>query len=68
MDDGYYILTMFDRSTRWPEAMSNHDITAATVAKTFLSAWNSCFSTMDAVTTDHGAQFESEFLHDPAWV
>ncbi|ROT64311.1 reverse transcriptase [Penaeus vannamei] len=36
------------------------EITAATVAKTFINIWVSRFGTPDTVTTDRGAQFESE--------
>ena len=55
-----HLLTMVDRTTRWPEAVPLSSTTAADVARAFLSAWVARFGTPSDITSDRGPQFVSE--------
>nr|VZI09926.1 unnamed protein product [Spirometra erinaceieuropaei] len=57
-----YLLTFVDRFTRWPEAIPLPDIAAPTVVKAFLSRWVASFGAPSTITTDRGAQFESNLF------
>ena len=54
-----YILTCIERFTHWTEALPLVDYTAATITRTFISGWISCFETPSTITTDCGQQFVS---------
>lgn len=59
--EGYtYLLTMIDRFSRWPEAVPLKDLTAQSVAQAFFDNWISRFGAPQTLTSDQGAQFESQ--------
>ena len=61
VDRGFkYLLTMVDRTTRWPEVVPIPDTTAETVLQVFIDNWVVRFGIPETVTTDRGAQFTSE--------
>ena len=62
---GYsYLLTMIDRTSRWPEAVPLSSITAETCARAFISTWVSRFGVPALLTSDQGAQFTSSVLSE----
>ncbi len=58
---GYtYLLTMVDRTTRWPEVVPLSSTTSADVARAFIMAWVARFGTPSDLSSDRGPQFTSE--------
>ena len=61
VDRGFkYLLTMVDRTIRWPEAVPIPETTAETVVQGFLDNWVARFGIPAVVITDRGAQSTSE--------
>ncbi|XP_066969101.1 protein NYNRIN-like [Macrobrachium rosenbergii] len=54
-----YLLTVINRSTRWPEATPMEEATSSAHAEGLLSSWISCFGAPDHITTDRGPAFLS---------
>ena len=60
-DRGFrHLLTIVDRTNRWPEAVPIADTTAETVLQAFLDGWVARFGVPATVILDRGAQFTSE--------
>ena len=55
-----HLLTMVDRTTRWPEAVPLSSTTSAEVARAFIACWVARFGTPADLTSDRGPQFTSE--------
>ncbi|XP_051806513.1 uncharacterized protein LOC127534686 [Acanthochromis polyacanthus] len=55
-----YLLTMVDRTTRWPEVVPLSSTASTDVVGAFLSAWVARFGVPSDVTSDRGPQFISE--------
>ena len=59
-----YLLTVIDRTTRWPTAIPMPDITAETTAEAFLAGWVANYGPPRVVITDQGRQFESHTFRE----
>ena len=57
-----YLVTFIDRATRWCEAIPVTNITAETIADTFINNWTARFGVPLHIVTDQGRQFESQLM------
>ena len=55
-----YLLTMVDRTTRWPEAVPLTSLASVEMTRAFISTWVARFGTPSDISSDRGAQFTSE--------
>ncbi|KAJ8398569.1 hypothetical protein AAFF_G00420970 [Aldrovandia affinis] len=61
-----HLLTMVDRTTRWPEPVPLASTTTADVARAFIDTWVSRFGTPSDLSSDRGSQFTSELWAEVA--
>ena len=54
-----YLLTVIDRTSRWPEAIPLKGLSAVEVADAFTAGWVARFGVPHTMTTDRGTQFTS---------
>ena len=54
-----HLLTMIDRSTRWPEAVLLRETTTEAVLDAFKATWVALFGVPTSITSDRGVQFTS---------
>ncbi|CAK1590749.1 unnamed protein product [Parnassius mnemosyne] len=57
-----YLVTMIDRTTRWPEAIPTDDTSAESVARIIYENWITRFVSPKTITTDQGRNFESNLF------
>ena len=62
---GYkYLLTIIDRTTRWPEVYPLRNISSETIVKSFIENYIPRFGIPLKITVDRGAQFTSCLFSD----
>ncbi|KAJ8358385.1 hypothetical protein AAFF_G00010440 [Aldrovandia affinis] len=61
-----HLLTMVDRTTRWPEAVPLASTTTADMARAFIDTWVARFGTPSDLSSDRGSQFTSELWAEVA--
>ncbi|KAL7857065.1 hypothetical protein SRHO_G00159640 [Serrasalmus rhombeus] len=54
-----HLLTIVDRTTRWPEAVPLSSTTSSEVARAFIDTWVSRFGVPSDISSDRGPQFTS---------
>ena len=54
-----YLLTIVDRTTRWPEAIPLRDMSTATGSRALIHVWIARFGVPLDMTSDRGSQFTS---------
>ena len=59
-DGARFLLTIVERSTRWPEATPMTEASTSACAQALLTSWISRFGVPDDITTDRGPAFLSE--------
>jgi cleavage and polyadenylation specificity factor subunit 1 len=59
-----HILTVIDRTSRWPEAIPMTSITAEACVEAFSLGWVARFGVPEKITTDRGVQFTSKAWAD----
>ena len=62
-----HLLTMVDRTTRWPEAVPLLSTSSAEVARAFLGTWVARFGVPSDLTSDRGSQFTAELWSTVAY-
>ena len=58
-----HLLTIIDRTSRWPEAIPLTSTTADACATALIHHWIACFGVPTTITSDRGPQFTSALWH-----